>query len=272
MTIGQAAFLGAVQGLSEFLPISSSGHLIVVPWLMRWPAHSLAFDVALHVGTLVAVIYAFAGDWWRLLSAGVRGALKGRPFDEPDGRLLGLLALASVPGAVAGLLLEDWAETVFRSPGLVALTMALMGAVLFVADRRARQSTPDTPDERPVSLRDGLIIGVSQALALVPGVSRSGATISMALFLGYPRAAAARFSFLLATPITFGAAVVKVPHLVRAGERPSLVLAGILVAGALGLLAIRFLLSYVRTRSYAPFVYYRLGFAALILVVLLVRS
>jgi undecaprenyl-diphosphatase len=270
MTIGQAGFLGAVQGLSEFLPISSSGHLIVLPWLLGWPEHSLAFDVALHVGTLVAVLYAFAGDWWRLLSAGARGALRGRPFAEPEGRLLGLLALASVPGAVAGLLLEDWAETVFRSPGLVALTMALMGAVLFVADRRAPASAPEA-DERPVSLRDGLIIGFSQALALVPGVSRSGATISTALLLRYPRASAARFSFLLATPITFGAALLKVPHLVKAGERPSLVLAGIAVAGVVGLLAIRFLLSYVRTRSYAPFAYYRWAFAALILVVLLVR-
>jgi len=271
MTIGQAGFLGAVQGLSEFLPISSSGHLIVLPWLLGWPEHSLAFDVALHVGTLVAVLYAFAGDWWRLLSAGVRGVLQGRPFAEPEGRLLGLLALASVPGAVAGLLLEDWAETVFRSPGLVALTMALMGAVLFVADRRAPASPPEEADEKPVSFRDGLIIGLSQALALVPGVSRSGATISTALLLGYPRASAARFSFLLATPITFGAALLKVPHLVKAGERPSLVLAGIAVAGVVGLLAIRFLLSYVRTRSYAPFVYYRWAFAALILVVLAVR-
>ena len=272
MTLGQAVLLGVVQGLSEFLPISSSGHLIVTPWLLGWPPHSLAFDVALHVGTLVAVLYAFAGDWWRLLGSGLRGALRGRPFAEPEGRLLGLLALASLPGAVAGLLLEDWAETVFRSPALVALTMSLMGVVLFLADRRAPEATPDSPDDSPVSLRDGLLIGLAQALALVPGVSRSGATISMALFLGYRRPAAARFSFLLATPITLGAALVKVPHLARSGERMSLVLTGIAVAGVVGFAAIRFLLAYVRTRSYRPFVYYRWLFAALILVVLLVRG
>jgi undecaprenyl-diphosphatase len=270
MTTLQAVVLGLVQGLGEFLPISSSGHLIVVPWLLGWPEHSLAFDVALHVGTLVAVVYAFAGDWWRILSGTLRGLVRGRPFAEPEGRLLGLLALASVPGAVAGLLLEDWADTVFRSPALVATTMALMGAVLFLADRRvAREAGPD--DETPVSLRDGLIIGLAQALALVPGVSRSGATISMALFLGYRRTAAARFSFLLATPITFGAALVKVPRLLAARDQLSFTLVGIAVAGVVGLLSIRLLLAYVRTLTYVPFVYYRWGFAALVLIVLWVR-
>ena len=137
MTAMQAFVLGLVQGLGEFLPISSSGHLIVMPWLFGWEDHGLAFDVALHLGTLGAVAAAFAGDWWRLGTAGLRGLARGRPFAEPESRLLWLLAAASVPGAVAGLLLDHWAETTFRSPGLVGLTMALMGAVLFVADRRA---------------------------------------------------------------------------------------------------------------------------------------
>ena len=266
MTGAQALLLGIVQGLGEFLPISSSGHLIVVPWLLGWPEHGLAFDVALHLGTLVAVLVAFAADWWRLGASFLRGGLRGAPFAEPDGRLLGLLALASVPGGVAGLLLEHTAETLFRAPGLVALTMAAMGAVLFAADRRAT----GTGDARGVSVAHALLIGTAQALALIPGVSRSGATISAALLLGYRREEAARFSFLLATPITAGAALLKVPKLFHAGDTSG-VLVGVIAAAVFGLLSIRVLLAYVRTRDYRPFVYYRFAFAALVGAALLVR-
>lgn len=269
MSAFQALVLGVVQGLGEFLPISSSGHLIVVPWLLGWPAHGLAFDVALHLGTLAAVLFAFREDWWRLARAGFAGLLRGRPFAGPDGRLLGLIALASVPGAVVGKLLEDWAETTFRSPALVACTMALLGVVLLFADRRAARGEVDLAG---IGLRDALIIGSAQALAIVPGVSRSGATISAGLFLGYRREAAARFSFLLATPITAGAALLKVPQLVRSGVDPGPLALGMLAAGLVGLLAIRVLLAYVRTRDYRPFVYYRWAFAALVGLVLLVRS
>jgi undecaprenyl-diphosphatase len=266
MTPAQALALGILQGLGEFLPISSSGHLIVVPWLLGWPPQSLSFDVALHLGTLAAVLYAFAGDWARLLAGAWRGLRQGRPLAEPEGRQLGLLVLASIPAGMAGLLLDDWAETTFRSPALVAATMAVMGAVLFLADRQAGQAGSDG-----VSLRDAMLIGTAQALALVPGVSRSGATISMALLLGYRRESAARFSFLLATPITFGAAVMKVPHLFQGGD-VSLVLIGMAAAAVVGLLSIRVLLAYVRTRDYRPFVYYRFAFAALVVAVILVRG
>jgi undecaprenyl-diphosphatase len=265
MTLFQALVLGILQGLGEFLPISSSGHLIVVPWLLRWPPQGLAFDVALHMGTLLAVLYAFAGDWIRLIGAFGRGALRGRPFSEPDGRLLGLIALASVPGAVLGVILHDWAETTFRSPALVAVTMAVMGLVLFAADRRAGTA----PDRRALSLRDALLIGSAQALALIPGVSRSGATISMGLFLGLRREEAARFSFLLATPITFGAGLLEVPKL--AGGDLTLIITGIVASAVVGFLSIRVLLAYVRTRNYVPFVVYRLAFATLVVVALLVR-
>ena len=265
MSTLQAAVLGMVQGLGEFLPISSSGHLIVVPWLLGWPEHGLSFDVALHLGTLVAVVLAFAGDWVRIVLAAARGVAAGRPFSDPDARLLWLLALASVPGAVAGLLLDKWAETTFRSPALVACTLAGMGLVLYAADRRAGRGEP-----RDISLRDALLIGLAQAAAVVPGVSRSGATISMGLFLGQRREHAARFSFLLATPITFGAALVKARHAVLGGD-PA-VLVGMATACAFGLLSIRLLLRYVRTRDYSPFVAYRLAMAALVLVVFLVRQ
>jgi undecaprenyl-diphosphatase len=262
----QALVLGVLQGLGEFLPISSSGHLIVVPWLLGWPDHGLAFDVALHLGTLFAVVAAFASDWWRLLRAGILGLFRGRPFADADSRLLWLLALASVPGGIAGLLLESWADTTFRSPALVAGTMAVMGAVLWAADRRARSG------DKPVSLGDALLIGVAQAAAIVPGVSRSGATISMGLFRGYPREEAARFSFLLATPITAGAALHKVPYFLREGGDRGPVLLGMAAAAVTGFLAIRLLLAYVRTRDYRAFVFYRFAFALVVVAFLLARS
>jgi undecaprenyl-diphosphatase len=263
----RAVVLGVLQGAGEFLPISSSGHLIVLPFLMGWPDSGLAFDVALHLGTLAAVAFAFWHDWLRLLKGGLRGLASGRPFADPDARLLVYLALATLPGAVAGLLLDEWAETVFRSPALVALMMALMGVVLWLADRRAGSGA----EGEVVRLRDALLIGFAQALAIVPGTSRSGATISMALFLGHKREAAARFSFLLALPITAGAALVKVPELVASGAELTPVLVGLLAAAVSGLVAIRFLLRYVRTRSYAPFVWYRFAFALVVLAVLFLR-
>jgi undecaprenyl-diphosphatase len=267
MTLARAIALGTLQGLGEFLPISSSGHLIVVPWLLGWPDHGLAFDVALHLGTLSAVVYAFADDWARLLKGALVGVRQGRPFAVPEGRLLGLLALASIPGALAGLLLDEWAESVFRSPALVAGTLAVMGLVLLAADARA---TGARGEAATISTRHALLIGLAQAAAIVPGVSRSGATISMGLLLGYRREEAARFSFLLATPITFGAALFKADDLAGAA-RPDLLLAGMLSAALFGILSIRVLLAYVRTRDYRPFVYYRLALAALVAAVLLVR-
>lgn len=263
----QAIWLGILQGLGEFLPISSSGHLIVVPWLLGWPIQSLEFDVALHVGTLVAVLAAFAGDWWRLLAGALRGLRERRLSAEA--RTLLLIVVGSVPAGVAGLLLDEWAETVFRAPGLVATTMAVMGVVLYVADRRAASGEGDPM--APITLRDALLIGSAQALALVPGVSRSGATISMALLLGHRRPDAARFSFLLATPITAGAALLKVPHLLH-GADLSVVLPGMIAAAVVGLLSIKLLLGYVRTRDYRPFAWYRWAFALVVFAVILVRK
>jgi undecaprenyl-diphosphatase len=269
VTAARAVVLGVLQGLGEFLPISSSGHLIVVPWLMGWPDSGLAFDVALHLGTLAAVAFAFWRDWVRMIGAGLRGLVARRPLADPDARLLWYVALATAPGAVAGKLLEERAETVFRSPGLVALMMALMGVVLWAADRRARRAADASGT---IPLRDALLVGLAQALAIVPGTSRSGATISMALFLGQRRESAARFSFLLALPITFGAALVKVPHLLRSSADTGPVVLGMLAAAVSGFLAIRLLLAYVRIRDYKPFVYYRFAFALLVWGLLLARS
>jgi undecaprenyl-diphosphatase len=266
VSTAHAVVLGVLQGLGEFLPISSSGHLIVVPWVMGWPDSGLAFDVALHLGTLAAVACAFWRDWLRMIGAAGRGLAAGRPFASPDGRLLLYLALATVPGGLAGLLLDRWAETTFRSTALVASMMALFGIVLAVADRRAGRAG----GEDEFSLRDALLVGLAQAIAIVPGSSRSGVTISMALLLGHRREASARFSFLLALPITAGAPVFKVPGLFDSGVDPGPVIAGMLAAAVSGFLAIRFLLAYVRSRTYLPFVYYRLAFAVLMGALLLV--
>jgi undecaprenyl-diphosphatase len=213
------------------------------------------------------VAFAFWRDWMRMIGAGLHGLVRGKPLADPDARLLWYVALATIPGAVAGKLLDEWAETVFRSPGLVALMMALMGVVLWAADRRAASAG----DAREVPLREALLIGLAQAMAIVPGTSRSGATISMALFLGQRRESAARFSFLLALPITLGAALVKVPHLLRASADTGPVVAGMVAAAFSGFLAIRLLLAYVRVRDYQPFVYYRFAFAILVWGLLLVR-
>jgi undecaprenyl-diphosphatase len=268
MTVARALVLGLLQGLGEFLPISSSGHLIVAPWLFGWPDSGLSFDVALHLGTLLAVGFAFWRDWLRLLTAFFRALPKGRVWVDPDARLLVYLALASIPGALAGLLLDDAAETVFRSPVLVAVMMSGMGVILWLADRRANRVEGD----EHVSLRHALVIGCAQAFAIIPGTSRSGVTISAALFLGHRREAAARFSFLLALPITAGAALVKVPHLFRAGGDTLPVLAGMVMAAVSGFIAIRLLLAYVRTRTYTPFVLYRFAVTLLVLAVFLGRS
>ena len=263
MTLIEAIILGIVQGAGEFLPISSSGHLIAVPWLLGYREHTLAFDVALHLGTLVAVAAALLGDWIKMLQGAFTSLrTSGNPFASDDGRRLGFLAIASIPGGVFGLLLNDLAESTFRSPMLVALTMTVMGLVLWLAD--SRSST--VRGLEGWTLRDALIMGFAQAMALVPGVSRSGATISAARVLGFERNAAARLSFLMALPVTLGAVVLKVPKLL-AGGLDTVLLTGIVTAAVVGLLSIRVLFAWVRTRSYLPFVIYRFAFSALIVAV-----
>lgn len=268
MNLIEALILGIVQGAGEFLPISSSGHLIAVPWMLGYKEHSLAFDVALHLGTLVAVAGALLGDWIKMI-AGAFTSLRthGNPFASEDGQRLGFLAVASIPGGVFGLLLNDLAESTFRSPPLVAFTMTVMGLVLWLSDARSSSQR----GLESWTLGDALIMGFAQALALVPGVSRSGATISAARFLGYERSTAARLSFLMALPVTLGAVMLKVPKLL-AGGLDAVLVTGIVTAGVVGVLSIRVLFAWVRTRSYLPFVIYRFAFSALIVIVWLARS
>lgn len=266
---GQAVILGIVQGLTEFLPISSSGHLIIVPFLFGWTdpfITSLAFSVMLHIGTLAALLVYFRADWIRLVPAGF-ATIRDRSFRaDPDRRLAWLLIAATIPAAIAGFLLNDIIETAFRDVGLVALTLVVGAVVLWLADRWGGM----TKGVNDVTFPIAGSIGAAQALALIPGISRSGISISAARFAGLSRESAARFSFLMATPITAGAAIFEIRKL-ASGETGVDVSVGPLVVGMLsaflfGMLAIGFLLRYLRTRSLTIFVVYRLVLAAVVVV------
>jgi undecaprenyl-diphosphatase len=262
MDILQAITLGAVQGLGEFLPISSSAHLILTPWLFGWKDQGLSFDVALHWGTLLAVLYYFRQDWWLLLKGFWHSLFKSTRDLENNiyQKLPYLLLLASVPGALIGYLLESQAEDAFRNPVLVAANLAVFGVIILAADSLGKkQKNLDR-----VKWLDALWVGLSQALAIVPGVSRSGSTMAAGLLLGFKRSDAARFSFLMSAPIILGAG------LVNLGEMSHQALtmqfwAGFFSAALFGFFAIKYLLRYLASHGFKIFVWYRLGLAALIL-------
>ena len=273
-TVAQALVMGIVQGLTEFLPVSSSGHLIILPFLFGWHdpfIDSLAFSVMLHIGTLLALFIYFWADWVRLVPAGL-AALRDRSLrNDPDRRLAWLLLAATLPAAIAGFLFNDIIETSVREVGLVALTLVVGAGILWLADRRGARSKGVADVSFPVAVG----IGAAQALALVPGISRSGISISAARVAGLDREAAARFSFLMATPVTTGAAIFELRKLVG-GEAGVDISVGPLVVGMVasfvaGILAIGVLLRYVRTRSLNVFVWYRLVLAGVVLVAWLAR-
>lgn len=261
MTYLHAILLGVVQGLGEFLPISSSAHLVITPWFFGFEDPGLTFDVALHFGTLIALLSFFWKDWVVLIGGAARFIIKKEGRDKQSFNLLLFLAAASVPGAIAGLALEDLAETVFRSPLLIAMNMAFMGAVLWIVDSKSGK----IKKVNDVTFKDSIFVGISQALALVPGVSRSGITMTSGLLRGLTREAAARFSFLLAMPITFGACLLKVDDFL-AGHPAGPEYVGIAVSALVGFLSIKYLLKFIQTYSFKVFVYYRFIFAAVVVV------
>jgi undecaprenyl-diphosphatase len=258
----QAAILGLVQGLGEFLPISSSAHLVLVPWLFKWNDPGLTFDIALHIGTLIAVAIYFWRDWLKLITKGLTD------IHSMEGRLFWYLVAATIPGAVMGFLLEKKAETIFREPVLIATMLILLGVLLYRADRRGVKNI----EMNRITFKTSLLIGLSQALAIIPGVSRSGITMTTGLLMGLTREGAARFSFLLAAPIILGAALVKVPFLI---SNPSVItinfIIGILVSFITGILSIGFLLRYIQTRNFLPFAWYRFILGSLVIVIMLMR-
>ncbi len=266
MSLLEALVLGIVQGLSEFLPISSSGHLIVVPWLLGWGTNSLTFDVALHVGTTLAVLLYFRRDWIDLIRGVLRGLVDPAERQSPRWRLAWMIVLGCIPAAIAGAVLSSTVEDAVRQPWIVAVLLIVFALVLGYADRVGRQ-------ERELdrfTLREALLVGLAQALALMPGVSRSGITLSAGLLLGLSRESAARFSFLLSMPVILGAVLLQGYKLARAGGPQGEELAfvvGITASAIVGLLAIRFLLAYLRSNNTNLFVGYRLlaGVAILVL-------
>jgi undecaprenyl-diphosphatase len=264
----RALVLGAVQGLTEFVPVSSSAHLVLVPFLLGWPIPSLSFDVAIHLGTVLALVVYFWRDLWAIATGVIRSALRradGR--DRMNGRLALLLLIGSFPAAAVGTLLEGLVEGLFKRPAFVAGQLVLTAVLLLVGEavyRRRREEDRRGIDE--VTVADAVTMGALQALAISPGISRSGATITGGLFRGLAREAAARFSFLLSIPAILGAAVVAVPDVPPETEwGPTVAASG--VAAITGFAAIAYLLRYLRTNTMRPFAYYCVVLSAVSLTV-----
>ncbi len=254
MTILDAVLLGLLQALGEFLPISSSAHLVLLPYFRGMEYQGLAFDVLLHAATLLAVILYFAKDWFYLLKDGLTHPTSAQ------GRMLWYLAAATVPAGLAGLLLNDWAESTFRNPLMIAGCLMVFAALLWWADRKGAKN-----ETQEITFKTIMLIGCAQALAIMPGVSRSGITITAALLLGLSRPAGARISFLLSTPIIAGAALLEMGQLSAADIQAPLVW-GFVSAFAGALAVIGWLMKYIKTHSFDIFVYYRWLLGAAIIV------
>jgi undecaprenyl-diphosphatase len=287
MQLIQAVILGVIQGLTEFIPVSSSAHLVIVPWLFGWDDplfRSLGFDVALHLGTLAAIIVFFWKDWVRIIGAWFRSVGQLRIGEDPDRRMAWYILAACVPGAIAGLLFQGRIEELFHPAGApiraaamiaMAAIIALLGALLFVADRLANHARPIGS----MRWKDAILIGLSQALAIFPGVSRSGATITAGLALGLEREAAARFSFLLSAPIIAGAGAKSLYDFARGlgqagSEAASLPLIGVgfIAAAASGFFCIKLLLGFLQKHTAKAFVFYRWALAALVIAIAIGRG
>ncbi len=265
MTTFQAIILGTLQGLTEFLPVSSTAHLRIFPALFGWGDPGTAFSAVIQLGTIAAVIIFFIRDLWRILIVWARSLFTPSLRADPDARLGWYILLGTLPIAVLGLLFQTQIETIFRSLWVVATTLILLGLVLWWADRtgRQRKSVDD------LTLRDGLVYGFFQALALIPGVSRSGSTISAGLFLGYTREAAARYSFLLSVPAILASGIFQLGD-ISVGDGPGLAptLIATVASFVVGYASIAWLLRYVSRNSYLPFVVYRIGLGVVVFVLL----
>jgi undecaprenyl-diphosphatase len=261
-----AAFLGILQGATEFLPISSSGHLALAEAFFHIEEAGLTFDIALHMGTLVAILAYFRHDFY-----GMGRALAGKAKSEEavqQRRMFLYIVLGTIPAVIAGLLGEHAAETLLRGPATVAFFLAAAGFFLWLAEKKGAHQRPFAE----LSLKDALIIGFAQALALIPGVSRSGSTMTAGLFMGLTRSASARFSFLLSAPIVLGAGIYKLPKLAGQGLNQGEILfylTGFLSSAISGYLVIALLMQFVRTRSLVVFAYYRFLLAAIVAIALL---
>lgn len=266
----QSIVLGVVQGLGEFLPISSSGHLILIPWLFGWEEHSLSFDVMLHAGTLFSVVVYFWKEWLTLLKEGFLSIKERKMSGPPERRVFWYIVIASVPGAIIGKLLEEKAEEAFRAPLLVASALGVFAIIFYLIDRFSGRKR----NLQSLGLVDSLAVGISQAAAIIPGVSRSGATIACGLGMGLDRESSAKFSFLLSAPIIFGATILKLGDIAKmagADGGPSLLL-GFFASAVTGFMAIRYLLSYVKKHTFNIFIVYRILFSLTIFSIFFMRK
>ena len=270
MTPIQAAVLGVVQGLTEFLPVSSSGHLILVPFFLHWPDQGLDFDVAVNTGTLLAVLAYFHRDLRDLIVGFFTGAPRSRDGEFAPRPMAWAILVGTIPAGLVGLFGKDWIETHLRNPEVIAMTTFAYGVLLFLADRFGRKVR--TVDQ--VTILDGLVVGCAQALALIPGTSRSGVTITAALLLGFMRPSAARFSFLLTVPISVLAALKSAKDLADAGAGAAQLAPmaiGLVVSAVVGYAVIAWLLAWLRRRDLTVFVVYRMILAVVIVAALVFR-
>jgi undecaprenyl-diphosphatase len=267
MTPLQAIALGIIQGLSEFLPISSSAHLTLAPWLFGWEDPGLAFDVALHFGTLLAVLWYFRMEWINLVKAAF-GIVTTFRVETPEKRKVVHLIVATIPGAIGGYILQSRAESAFRDPTIIAIALIVMGLVLWLVDKLV--------DQRRIigEMRwmDALLIGLSQVIALIPGVSRSGSTITTARGLRFDRESAAEFSFLMSMPIIAAAVVIEGPKALQSGGLTNELMSGVAASAISGWLAISILMRYVSRHSYGVFSFYRVALGILVLAVIHARG
>ena len=270
MTVLQSIVLGITQGITEFLPISSSGHLILIPAIFGWELQDLSFDVALHLGTAIAVLLFFWRDWFDMIKAFKLDVIdfiagKTRDINKLRRGSVGLftIVIVSIPVGIAGVMLENQVEQLFRSPILVALMLIIVSIFMYVADNYSESNKSD----KEIGFMDSLVISLSQIVALFPGSSRSGMSISTGLFRGLTREKAAKFSFLLATPIILGASIVKLPDLFSASsEQIQVILIGLATSFITGIISIKWLLSFLRNRSLKVFVVYRILLGVVILI------
>jgi undecaprenyl-diphosphatase len=271
MPLAHVIILAIVQGLTEFLPVSSTAHLYLSSWLLGWKAEALDFDISLHIGTLLAVVIYFLPDWIQIVGQGF-GMKLGTDEDLKLNRmLLWLLVIGTIPAGIAGLLLNKYAETSWRNPFLMGAMLVAVGILMGLADRGARHFR----HLASLNLPDALSVGIAQAFAVIPGVSRSGSTISAGLARGLSREAAARFSFLLSTPIIAGAALKDLHDTYKQSGLQGFLdhnfLIGIGVSAITGWIVIAWFLHYLRRSSLMPFVYYRVIFGIMVLVLAFIR-
>jgi undecaprenyl-diphosphatase len=271
MPLFQVVILAIVQGLTEFLPISSTAHLYLTSWLLGWQAEELSFDIALHIGTLAAVLIYFFRDWVQVIAQGLGIDYSPDPQLAQNPKLLWLLVLGTLPVGICGLIFHEQAEGAWRNPFVMSVMLIGVGVIMWFADRRARK----TRDLSTLNLADAGTIGIAQALAIVPGTSRSGITITAGLFRGLDRGSAARFSFLLSTPAIGAAAAKAVYDLVKHGGTAAVTspqfLVGLLVSTLTGCVVIAWFMRYLRNSNLSLFIYYRIVFGIIVLALALIR-